>query len=245
MRRHGSEVFGALLFAAALAVLAYTFGPWGDGGLDRASGPAADDAYVVRPAPFEAGSIAGRVVLGTAGAATFAATVRPGSDCGGGSIDGTLAGAVVAIVGIREGALPKVAPPRIAIGGACGVEPTTAVALTGAPARIQASPEHRMQAFVSGVRVFDAASAGETSITLGAPGRWRIRCAAGHPGEQAWVSVQPHPYQTVSGPDGSFVLPAVPEGTWMVEVWHPAVGETRKQVDVRGGETAHLDLELR
>lgn len=244
MRRHGSEILGALLFAAAIAVLVVTFAPWGRDDAGGGTPESAEQAYEVRPAPFDAGTIAGRVVVGTAGAATLAATTRARPGCVTGAQDGSLPGAVVAIVDIRRGALPRIPPPRLAL-GECGIEPSTAVALTGAPARVQGGPEHRLQAFVSGVRVFDAASAGDTSITLGAPGRWRIRCAAGHPGEQSWVSVQPHPYQTVAAADGSFVLPAVPEGTWTVEVWHPALGETRKQVEVRGGETARLDLELR
>ncbi len=65
-----------------------------------------------------------------------------------------------------------------------------------------------------------------------------------HPWMSAWIVVADHPHQAVTGPSGAFELPDVPPGTYALEIWHEALGTSRRTVTVGPGETVELDLEV-
>jgi plastocyanin len=59
-----------------------------------------------------------------------------------------------------------------------------------------------------------------TSLT---PGIVYLTCEAGHPWMSGYVFVANHPYVTVSGADGEFVIDGVPPGTYRLKMWHEGV----------------------
>lgn len=242
MNRTASNALTLVLFAAAAAVAAVAWNM----ARTPAGKPVASEptGYRVLPAPFPAGTINGKLVAGTAAASSFAAN-RQGEGFPEGCRSGDAPGAgVVWIEAITAGAAAKVPPARLSI-GTCGFEPDVAIGLAGSTARVVAGDDHRLQASVDGVRIFDAANAGDAAITLVDPGLWSVRCASGHPWERGWVAVASHPYQVLTDADGNFALRHVPEGTWTLRAWHPRLGAARQTVELKSRETAAVELLLR
>jgi len=60
----------------------------------------------------------------------------------------------------------------------------------------------------------------DTSLT---PGIVFLTCEAGHPWMSGYVFVANHPYVTVSGGNGEFVIEGVPPGTYRIKMWHEGV----------------------
>jgi len=60
----------------------------------------------------------------------------------------------------------------------------------------------------------------ESSLT---PGIVYLTCEAGHPWMSGYVFVANHPYVTLSGNDGEFVIEGVPPGTYRIKMWHEGV----------------------
>ena len=63
-----------------------------------------------------------------------------------------------------------------------------------------------------------------------------------HAEMEAFVVVCPTPYFAVTKPDGSYVIPDVPDGSYTVKVWHPKLKATEKAVTVQGA--THADFEI-
>lgn len=59
-----------------------------------------------------------------------------------------------------------------------------------------------------------------------------------------WIFVAGNPYYGVTGEDGAFSLTDVPAGKYKVEIWHEKLGKQTKEVEVKAGETAKLDIEF-
>ena len=55
------------------------------------------------------------------------------------------------------------------------------------------------------------------------PGIIHLTCEAGHPWMSGYVFVANHPYVTLSGNDGEFVIDGVPPGTYRIKMWHEGV----------------------
>ena len=64
----------------------------------------------------------------------------------------------------------------------------------------------------------------DTSLT---PGIVFLTCEAGHPWMSGYVFVANHPYVTLSGDDGQFVIEGVPPGTYRIKMWHEGVALKR------------------
>src|SRR5215813_6366965 len=60
----------------------------------------------------------------------------------------------------------------------------------------------------------------DTSLT---PGIVYLTCEAGHPWMSGYVFVANHPYVTVTGDNGDFVIEGVPPGTYRIKMWHEGV----------------------
>jgi hypothetical protein len=53
-----------------------------------------------------------------------------------------------------------------------------------------------------------------------------------HPWMHSWIGVVDHPYFAVTGADGSFQLPNLPPGNYIIEAWHETLGAEERQVTV-------------
>lgn len=241
MNRTASNVLSLALFAAAALVAVFAWRMATSPSGERAAGGPA--GYRVLPAPFPAGTITGTLVAGTAAnASSTAGREGEGFPEGCPKPEGPGEGAVW-IEAITAGAAAKVQTARLSI-GTCGFEPAVAIGLAGSTARVEADGQHRVQASVDGVRIFDAANSGDAAVTLVDPGLWSVRCASGHPWERGWVAVAAHPYQVLTDAEGRFELRHVPEGTWTLRAWHPRLGAARRTVDVKSRETTAVELLL-
>jgi len=68
-----------------------------------------------------------------------------------------------------------------------------------------------------------------------------------HSWMQAWVSVVPHPFWSLSGEDGRFRI-SLPPGKYQVEVWHESCSvkgeESVFDIEVKAGETTERDVTM-
>ncbi len=81
------------------------------------------------------------------------------------------------------------------------------------------------------------------SVRFDRPGVVRVFCDI-HSHMNAFILVFAHRYFAVTGPDGSFQLPPVPPGTYELAGWYEGEVRTTRQVVVRAGETATVDLQV-
>lgn len=58
-----------------------------------------------------------------------------------------------------------------------------------------------------------------------------------------WIFVAGNPYYSITGEDGAFSLTDLPAGKYNVQIWHEKLGTQTKEVEVKAGETAKLDVE--
>ncbi|HXG62578.1 MAG TPA: hypothetical protein VNO22_14510 [Planctomycetota bacterium] len=77
----------------------------------------------------------------------------------------------------------------------------------------------------------------ENEITLQVPEVMiRMKCDI-HPWMSAWIGVLEHPFFAVTGPDGSFAIEGLPDGRYVLEVWHEAFEPVLRDVELKGGES--------
>ena len=81
------------------------------------------------------------------------------------------------------------------------------------------------------------------STTFQSPGIIRIYCNV-HSGMSAFVLVRDNPYFTQPSGDGSFSIPNVPHGDYVLHAWHERSGEQEQVVVVAGNELTGLSVEL-
>ena len=70
------------------------------------------------------------------------------------------------------------------------------------------------------------------TVTLTKPGIVHVNCHL-HPNMAATIVVTPNRWSARVDPSGTFVLPDVPAGSYVVVAWHKAAGFFRQKVDVR------------
>ena len=70
---------------------------------------------------------------------------------------------------------------------------------------------------------------------------FRIKCDV-HTWMNVYVAVLDHPYFTITGSDGSFVIGGVPAGRQVVQVWHELYGPLTATVDVPSGGATTVDF---
>jgi plastocyanin len=75
------------------------------------------------------------------------------------------------------------------------------------------------------------------------PGVVRIYCNI-HPQMSAFVLVRDNPFWARVSADGSFTIPDVPAGTWVVKTWHERSGESAQSVQVPEAGSAEVAFSL-
>ncbi|MBC8646689.1 MAG: carboxypeptidase regulatory-like domain-containing protein [Thermoanaerobaculia bacterium] len=99
---------------------------------------------------------------------------------------------------------------------------------------------------VSGANRFDLGlyrSGTSKTRRFDAPGIVRVYCNI-HPQMVGFVMVVDSDVSAVTGPDGTFRLPNVPQGTYTLRAWHEEGGESQTTVTVRPGQESPIALRL-
>ena len=78
-------------------------------------------------------------------------------------------------------------------------------------------------------------------LTFNQPEAFPVRCDV-HPWMKAYVHVFSHPYFMVTGPDGTFEIPNVPTGTYMLVAWQENYGTLRQKVTTSDHQTTSADF---
>lgn len=60
----------------------------------------------------------------------------------------------------------------------------------------------------------------------------------------AWIAVMPHPFFGVTDARGVTRIENVPAGKRTLVVWHETLGKVEREVDVKGGQTARVTVEM-
>ncbi|MCX7719050.1 MAG: carboxypeptidase-like regulatory domain-containing protein [Candidatus Sumerlaeaceae bacterium] len=183
-----------------------------------------------------------------------------------------LRGAVVFLRNVRSGKpLAKLmndpaAGDRLIFDG-CRLSPRLLVTPSGTDLTLQNldAAVHRPVVFGphgSRLRLEMAVKRGTRRLRLTHGGAYRVLCER-HPWEHADVYVAEHPYHSVTGTDGSFVLEDVPPGSYDLIAWHPGLDyrqvigddgmprylfdfpvQVRRRVVLKPGETEKVVLRM-
>jgi plastocyanin len=68
-----------------------------------------------------------------------------------------------------------------------------------------------------------------------------VRCNL-HPWMRGYIAVFKHPFFAVTGKDGSFQLPSLPAGEYMVEAWHERLGTLTQKLTIAAGESKKIEF---
>jgi plastocyanin len=63
-----------------------------------------------------------------------------------------------------------------------------------------------------------------------------------HPEMEGFVAVLPTPYFAVTSADGAYAIHDVPDGTYILKVWHPKLKRSEKSVTVHGATQADFQI---
>lgn len=250
-----------LLSAAALMPLATVIACGGGESADTTPGPAETTPAAVAPDLSNAGGISGTVTF--TGAAPEGAVVQMAADpfCQTQHSEavtqspilvdaaGGLANAVVYVSGGLEGYAFEAPAESVTIDQhGCLYEPHVLALQTGQTLVIHNSDDtlHNVNMQPESNRAFNQ---GMPLVNMtfnhtfdnpevGIP----VRCDV-HPWMNAFVSVFEHPYFAVSGADGSFAIPQLPPGDYVISVWHENLAAPQTQnVTVAPNETATIAI---
>jgi plastocyanin len=80
-------------------------------------------------------------------------------------------------------------------------------------------------------------------VTFSKPEIVQVNCDL-HSWMRSWVVVADHPFYALSNDAGEFVLPNVPPGKYVLQIWQESVGVTSRDVTV-GADDARVTVELK
>lgn len=216
--------------------------------------------YRVRAVP-DGGRVTGVVSL--AGDAPADSTVTPdpalGRACGPRLVDRAVAhrgalveGALVWLVGVREGKAESAPMRQTLTLERCQLAPRTAAMPAGATLNVKGrdplSLQLRALAWPGGTtlatwRMTDAGQVVPDERVLAEAGAVEVR-GESLPWVRAWLLVFDHPYHAATDASGAFALDSVPPGAYTLVAWHPRVGRVEQAVTVSAGQASSLALTL-
>ena len=162
---------------------------------------------------------------------------------------GPLAGVVVWLEGIARGAPIEARDIEVQIGG-CDLAPRVQLAPVGSTVAFSSTDgaEHSPRLILwDGHRDLGSAvapadgSPGKRRLRV--PGLVQMRCDA-HPAARAWIWVQDHPYYALTGAGGTYRIPGIPPGRYVLHAWHEGFDEQTLEVNVPASGALQLDLVL-
>lgn len=140
------------------------------------------------------------------------------------------------------GATPQLNAPTTAIldQQACVFEPHVLLVPSGSTVAIGNSDPvlHNVRIFQERTMLmheWQQPKAGPLTWRFDEPGRYLVRCGV-HAWMYAWVVVADHPYYAVTNATGHFTLSGVPEGKYVLHVWHETLGEQQQRLSVTAAD---------
>ncbi len=103
---------------------------------------------------------------------------------------------------------------------------------------------HNIHGYLKGRTIFNLAQplmGKRIPVKLNRPGIIEVKCDL-HPWMQAWIHVAEHPYYSVTGTDGEYMIDRIPPGTYRLRVWQEAMGVMEREVTIEPGEALNIDL---
>jgi plastocyanin len=212
--------------------------------------PAANTNYT-KVDPATAGSIKGRITLGTKPRLMNIVNLDEDPECAKLQkvplvdnalvVDGATKGVANVFVYVKEGLEgknfePSQEPANIVQEG-CWFAPRVVGVQVGQPFRVINSDPltHNIHPLAQVNREWNQSQeAGAQPLTRKFTKREvmvRVKCNI-HQWMRAWVGVVEHPYFQVTGADGSYELKNLPPGDYVLEVWHEELGTRQAKVTV-------------
>jgi hypothetical protein len=250
-----------LTLFAPIAMVALLFACGGGGGEDTSSTPAPTAAPAVTVDPATAGTMTGTITL--EGDVPEMTTIQMAADPNCARMHsspvinefvivgegGTLANA---FVHIKSGITGDFPPPSDAVlldQAGCLYTPHVIGIQVGQTLTVRNSDEtlHNIHAMPKNNKEFNIGQPVkglETSkvfdnVEVMIP----FKCDV-HKWMNSYAGVVDHPYYAVTGVDGSFTMPNVPPGDYVVEVWHERLGTQEMNVTVGASETVDASFTL-
>lgn len=148
------------------------------------------------------------------------------------------------IPAVADSALALSAParPKLAQKDQCFMPRVVSVSVGGAVDFPNQDPIYHNVFSVSTVRRFDLGKypkGHSRSVTFPKAGVVNVYCDI-HSDMAAFVLVAPNRAYTQPGADGTFALPDVPAGRYVLHVWHPDFGAFEREVDLAEDRTLAL-----
>jgi plastocyanin len=81
----------------------------------------------------------------------------------------------------------------------------------------------------------------KTIRTVSRPGYYIVKCDV-HGWMQAYFRVGAHPFHAVSSVDGKFRIENLPEGSYVLEVWHEYFGKQEVEVTIAGSTPSRITI---
>lgn len=94
---------------------------------------------------------------------------------------------------------------------------------------------------IATIRETDEGQVVPNEHVLADPGILELSCDV-HGWTRAWIAAFDHPYFSMTGTDGSFVIDSVPPGRYAVHAWHPRLGSVQDSVMIAPGGEARITL---
>lgn len=163
---------------------------------------------------------------------------------------GGLAHVLVYVKSGLRAAYPAPTEPAVIDQQGCAYVPPVVVVQVGQPLKIRNSDKtfHNVHTWPTVNAAFNIAQPRrgmETTQTFEkAEVLVPVRCDI-HPWMRASIAVLPHPFHTVTGPDGTFTIKKLPAGEYEIEAVHEKLKALTGKVNVKDGETAQLNLSFK
>jgi plastocyanin len=166
--------------------------------------------------------------------------------------DGKVQGAVIEVVGVRQGRGFEPTTVRIDNVG-CVFVPRVALARVGDTFVSHNSDPVFHNAKLDQIRGDRSKRIANLPVPLQGsdspgrrlkrPGVVKVSCDA-HLWMRSTVYVTDHPYTALTGPDGRFVIDGLPPGSYELKVWHEVLEHTTVPVTITAGASATADITL-
>lgn len=159
-------------------------------------------------------------------------------------------GVVVWIEGVRSGKPLPIERRFEVTNDRCALVPEVQAVIAGGTLNVRSldAVVHRTRIERTGtgellatIRETDEGQVVPNEHVLAKPGILELSCEV-HEWTRAWIAAFDHPYFTVTGTDGSFVIDSIPPGRYAVHAWHPRLGSVQDSVTIEPGAEAKITL---